>query len=114
MCGSSSHRPCTGHSRRTWQNLLDIVVKTVCRGEGQHLTDLTAQPHTLIAESVDEMLCERKEPFVGEFLMQDRFHDLMGNVVEEFREIKQQDIALIAVFPVVLMEMLRDRRMAKS
>lgn len=40
--------------------------------------------------------------------MQDRFHDLMGNVVEEFREIEQQDIALIAVFPVVLVEVLRD------
>lgn len=47
------------------QFFLDEVVKLVCAGQRQNLTDLTAKPQPDIAESVYEILRKTNQPFIG-------------------------------------------------
>ena len=86
------------------QYLFHIVIETVCRGQGECLTDLTSKSQADITEHVNEMICDAYDPFIGELFSHDLLAQFMGDVIKEFGKIKKQDITFCTMFPVMLLQ----------
>lgn len=83
------------------QFFLDEVVKLVCAGQRQNLTDLTAKSQTDLAESIHKVFCQTNELFIGQFLLKNFPNHLMGDAVKELAEIEQQNVAAHSVLTIM-------------
>lgn len=83
------------------QFFLDEVVKLVCAGQRQNLTDLTAKSQTDLAESIHKIFCQTNELFIRQFLLKNFPNHLMGDAVKELAEIEQQNVAVHSVLTIM-------------
>lgn len=87
------------------QDLFAVVVQPVGAGQSKDLTDLASKSKAFVAESVDQVHDQSDQARVRKVLPDDLFDQGMTDTVEELAEIESQNLAILAIFAVMIVQM---------